>query len=140
MSIKLPTPVEFIKGPRHISWCKWKHTESGVYLRKSQHLLADHTLAPTVDISNLSVQPRWQNQGVFCELALTVAGNIPPDWYVYVENVQTARFASHFRRFGWDVGPITGLLGEPCFYMRTPDVLRVYSQLALDKVTERKAN
>lgn len=111
------TVAEFIKRPElRNAWCKWPNTVSGVYLRHASHILQNDVVARTLDISNLSVKDDKQNQGVFKSLLFGVATFMRDDHFIYVENVQTARFAAYFEKHGWLVAPIRGLGNTPCFY------------------------
>ena len=88
--------AKFISSPQSNAWLTVGNMS--VYVRKGHHPFNDEIIA-TIDIANVSVPSKYQNQGTFTRFLEDVESLGLP---VYIENVLTPRFADFFRKRGYD--------------------------------------
>ena len=91
--------ADFMKSNHNNEWLAIGNMM--VYVRKGRHAFGSLGLIDTIDIANITVQPDYQNQGVFTKF-LEEAETL--GLAVHIENVLTERFANFFRkRGGYDI-------------------------------------
>ena len=107
--------VDFLNGQKRNLWLQ--DSEIEIYVRKSKRYLGHPPeMIDVLDIATISVVEEEQNKGRFTRFLLFVQevylGNL------FIENVQTQKFANFFRRLGWQEWiPAGGDPDLPCFYL-----------------------
>jgi hypothetical protein len=105
--------VDFLNIQKRNSWLHDKDVD--VYIRKSRRYLGyPPKMIDILDIATISVKK--QGKGRFTRFLSFVQDVYPGN--LFVENVQTPRFANFFRRLGWQEWiPAGGTPESPCFYL-----------------------
>lgn len=95
-----------------------------IFVRVAKRLPVNGVLRKTLDISNITVTKKWQNQGVFTcllnDIETLVASRMHLDG-IYVENVMTPRFQHSFEANAkYRLVSTATALGEKSYFYAKP--------------------